>query len=120
MKGYFDENNRPRVDVKVAGMDSRTQVSALIDTGFEGSLMLSLPSALAIGLKLVGVVPIELADGSIRKEFVFEGSVVFGKRTIPVEIFLTTGEDLLGTALLQKHMLTIDFPRRRATITPSS
>lgn len=38
-------------------------MSAPIDTGFEEARMLLLPDVVSTGLKLVGVVPVELADG---------------------------------------------------------
>jgi clan AA aspartic protease len=120
MRSYFDENGKPRLEIKVVGLDNQIRVSALIDTGFDGTLMLSLTEALSIGLKLSGVMPVELADGSIKKEFVFEGKVIFDKQPMPVEIFLTTSdESLVGTALLCQHKLTIDFLRRKVAITPS-
>jgi predicted aspartyl protease len=120
MKSYFDADDKPKVDVKVVGLDGQIEVPALIDTGFDGTLMLSLPKALSIGLKLSTVIPIELADGSIKNEYVFEGKVILGQEIVPVEIFLTTSdESLVGTALLCHHKLTIDFLRRAVVITPS-
>ena len=121
MKAYFDEDNKPKVDIAVDGLDETVEIAASIDTGFTGYLMLSLPSALSIGLKLINVLPIELADGSIKKEFVFNGTVLFGKKKIPVEILLTSSEEsLLGAALLQKHKLIVDYHRRTVEITPST
>ena len=120
-RAYFDEKNRPKIVVTVIGLDETVDVAASIDTGFTGYLMLSLPSALSIGLKLINVLPIELADGSVKKEFVFDGSVVFGKKKTPVEILLTSSEEsLLGTALLQEHKLTVDYPNRTVEITSSA
>ena len=82
--------------------------------------MLSLTDALAIGLKLSGVGRFELADGSVKQEYVFAGSVMLGGKSIPIEIPLTTAEEsLLGTELLQQNRLTIDFPRRNVSITKS-
>ncbi len=121
MKCYFDEHNKPKVDVTVVGLDAQTEIAASIDTGFDGALMMSLPKALSIGLKLADVLPVELADGSIKNEYVFAGSAILGDKKIPVDILLTnSGESLLGMALLEEHRLTIDFYLRTVTITPSS
>jgi predicted aspartyl protease len=53
---------------------------------------------------------LELADGSIKKEFVFEAKVVFDGETIPVDVLLSASSDenLAGTALLQNQSLMID------------
>lgn len=120
MKCYFDENGNPKVDVTVIGLDKEVRVSALIDTGSQVQFMLSLEQAVSIGLKLVAVTTIELADGSVKKEHVFGGaSVVLGRQKIPVEIMLTPGESLLGISLLKQHLLTIDFSHNRITLAPS-
>ncbi len=87
MKCYFDEHNKPKVDVTVVGLDAQTEIAASIDTGFDGALMMSLPKALSIGLKLADVLPVELADGSIKNEYVFAGSAILGDKKIPVVFF---------------------------------
>ena len=121
MKAYFDEDNKLKVDIAVVGLDETVEVTASIDTGFNGYLMLSLPLALSIGLKLINVLPIGFADTSIQNKFVFDGTVLFGKKKMAVEILLTSSEEsLLGTALLQEHKLTVDWPRRTIEIIPST
>lgn len=120
MKAYFDLQHTPRVDLTVLGLDGGVEVSAAIDTGFEGALMLALPLALAIGLKLASVIPIALADGSIRHAYVFEGQAVLDDGLVPVDILLNAGEEsLIGTALLKDRQLIIDFAHRRVRIAPS-
>lgn len=118
MKGYF-EDGKPKIELTVFGLDNKISVPALIDTGFNGALMLSLPAALQIGLRLSNILPVELADGSIKKEFVFEAKVMLDGETLPVDILLTSSEEsLLGTALLRDRSLTIDFSNQLITITP--
>lgn len=120
MRSYFDDEGKPKIDIKVVGLDNQIETSALIDTGFDGGLMLSLTDALSIGLKLITVVPVELADGSVKKEYVFEGQVILEKEPLPVEIFLTaSGESLVGTGLLRRHKLTMDFLRQEIVISRS-
>ena len=109
MKGYFS-NGKPTVELTVVGLDDKIKITALVDTGFDGALMLSLPTALQIGLRLSNMVQVELADGSIKKEFVFEAKAVLDGETIPVDVLLTSSdENLIGTALLQNQSLIIDF-----------
>jgi clan AA aspartic protease len=112
MKCYFEEG-KPKIELTVLGLDDKITVPALIDTGFNGALMLSLPAALQIGLRLSNILPVELADGSIKKEFVFEAKVMLDGETLPVDILLTSSEEsLLGTALLRDRSLTMDFSRQ--------
>jgi len=85
--------------------------------GERAMLMLSLPAALQIGLRLSNVVQVELADGSIKKEFVFEAKAVLDRETIPVNVLLTSSdENLVGTALLQNRTLMIDFKNQLITL----
>jgi len=118
MRCFFSDG-KPKIELTVIGLDDKIKVSALVDTGFDGALMLSLPAALQIGLRLSNMVQVELADGSIKKEFVFEAKVIFDGETRPIEILLTSSEEhLLGTALLQDRSLTMDFGRQILTLNP--
>ncbi len=120
MKGFFSDG-KPKIELTVLGLDDKIQVSALVDTGFDGALMLSLPAALQIGLRLSNMVQVELADGSIKKEFVFEAKVVLNEETVPVDVLLTSSEEnLVGTALLQNQTLLIDFKSQIITLDLSS
>src|SRR5688572_24879564 len=119
MKGFFLDG-KPKIELTVIGLDNKITVPALIDTGFDGALMLSLPAALQIGLRLSNMVQVELADGSIKKEFVLEAKVVLDRETVPVDVLLTSSDDsLAGTALLQNQSLLIDFKRQIITLDSS-
>ncbi len=116
MRGFFSDG-KPKIELTVTGLDAKIKVSALIDTGFDGALMLSLPAALQIGLRLSNMVQVELADGSIKKEFVFEAKVVLDEETVPVDVLLTSSdESLVGTALLQNQSLMIDFKHQTISL----
>jgi clan AA aspartic protease len=116
MRGFFSDG-KPKIELTVTGLDDKIKVAALVDTGFDGALMLSLPAALQIGLRLSNMVQVELADGSIKKEFVFEAKVVLDEETVPVDVLLTSSdESLVGTALLQNQSLIIDFKNQIITL----
>ena len=116
MRGFYSDG-KPKIELTVTGLDAKIKVSALIDTGFDGALMLSLPAALQIGLRLSNMVQVELADGSIKKEFVFEAKVVLDEETVPVDVLLTSSdESLVGTALLQNQSLMIDFKHQTISL----
>jgi len=93
------------------GSRTRVPITAIIDTGFEGSICLPTVLAVRLGLELTGQTEVELADGTIRRQLVFGGSVHLLGETREVAIYLTDSDDaLLGTALLDGCRLTIDFP----------
>ena len=116
MKGFFSDG-KPKIELTVIGLDNKIKVPALIDTGFDGALMLSLPAALQIGLRLSNMVQVELADGSIKNEFVFEAKVMLDGEAIPVDVLLTSSdENLVGTSLLQNQNMMIDFKNQIITL----
>jgi len=119
MRGFFSDG-KPKIELTVIGLDDKIKVAALVDTGFDGALMLSLPAALQIGLRLSNMIQVELADGSIKKEFVFEAKVILDGETVPADVLLTSSdESLAGTALLQNQSLMIDFKRQIITLDSS-
>jgi len=80
---------------------------------------LCIPVALAVdlGLQLVNVTKVELADGRITEELVFAGEVQMGDTPTRVEIYLTkSNESLIGTRLLTNNTLKIDFRSSELTI----
>jgi predicted aspartyl protease len=96
MRGFFLDG-KPKIELTITGLDNKIKVPALVDTGFDGALMLSLPAALQIGLRLSNMIQVELADGSIKKEFVFEAKVTLDRETVPVDVLLTSSdENLIG------------------------
>lgn len=98
-------------------MDSKINVPALIDTGFDGYLALPISTAMSLGLKLIDTVIITLADGSTRQELVFGGKVKIGDESKISYILLTAGETaLVGTQLLKDFTLSIDFPDREISL----
>lgn len=114
IKGYFDNSGNPRLNIEVSGIDKQTNLSALIDTGFNGDLSLPVPIAISLGLKLIYSTEVILADGSTKSELLFAGGVMLAGKTTEAYIFLTGGEDaLIGTNLLKKYTLKIDFAQQK-------
>jgi len=113
MKGYIDEYGQPMISISVNGLS----IDAVVDTGFDSELCLPVQLAIRLGLKLKDVTMFELADGTIKREPVFFGSVKFGKETKDVGIILTESEDaLIGTGMLSEYVLRIDFIRKEIEI----
>jgi clan AA aspartic protease len=101
----------PTFDLEVIGSRTRVSITAIIDTGFDGSICLPTVLAVRLGLELTGQTEVELADGTVTRQLVFAGSAHLLGKTREVAIYLTDSDDaLLGTALLADCRLTIDFP----------
>jgi predicted aspartyl protease len=83
----------PTFDVAVMGSRARIPITAVIDTGFEGYVCLPTGVAVRLGLELVGEADVELADGSVKSQLVFSGSVHFLGQTREVHIYLTNSDD---------------------------
>lgn len=92
-------------------------VECLIDTGFNGSLVLPRAEAVRLGLTVLGRVPIigvgrarSIADiAELEVEWLGEGRAV--------EVIISEGDDsLLGTGLLDGSRLVIDYNAHSATV----
>src|SRR5437773_15344 len=100
----------PTISVEVAGTRQSTQFEAIIDTGFDGDICIPIDAAVTLGLELVGIDDVELADGSHRRELTFSGFAKLLEEKREVAISLTEGEEaLVGTRLLSGCHLSIDF-----------
>ena len=110
VKGFIDEHGNPLIEVEVGGRKETTNVLTLVDSGFDGELCLPIEVAIPLGLELSGIQTIELADGSVKRELVFVGSVRWEGRPRSVRISLTTSEKaIIGRELVLNRKLIIDF-----------
>lgn len=120
MRGYFDNEGRPRITASLFGSRAETTMEPLIDTGFDGALSIPIPLAIPLGLELHGWASYELADGTVRHDLTFQGIVHLGEETRRAEIILTEAEDaLLGSELLEGYVLEIDDGNRTVEIRES-
>ena len=99
MDGYIDEYRHPKVVVLV----NEVPIDAVVDTGFDGDLCLPIQVAIQLGLNLCGIIEVELADGTERRELVFTGEAKLGDKKREVGIMLTELEEgLLGTQMFSR------------------
>ena|SRR6266446_5737209 len=111
VKGQFDSHRQPFLPIELAGLHGTITLQALVDTGFDGDLCVPLAMAMTIGLELKDADYVELADGSIRRELIFRGTVRVGD-LLPKEgeIVLTDSEQpLVGAGLFEGLRLEIDY-----------
>ncbi|MBF0571368.1 MAG: hypothetical protein HQL12_05800 [Candidatus Omnitrophica bacterium] len=113
MHGHIDNKNQLWVPITVAGNQGRKEVTALIDTGFTGELLLPLHIAVPLGLKLAGASSCKLGDGSISKQMLFSASITWGTQTRDITVNVIDVEDaLIGGGLLHGYVLTVDFQQK--------
>jgi len=120
MNGYFDIDGHPQISVILKGLTNQPlSVPCLIDSGFDGFLVLPQSTAIRLGLPLFGTTYVELADGSKRNELLYLCGVSFGdeERMIPVSLSNSSAA-LLGTKMLDGKRLLINFKNRTVKITP--
>jgi len=108
--GFVDQYGHPLVELEVRGFKKEEKVLALIDSGFDGELCLPIELVIPLGLELCGIEAIELADGSIKKELVFAGTIKWEKKFRDVKVWLTSADQaLIGRELMIERLLAIDF-----------
>ncbi|MEK6868390.1 MAG: aspartyl protease family protein [Nanoarchaeota archaeon] len=90
--------------IKVNGKE----IEALIDTGFNGSLMLPLDEVQKSNLKRVGKAQYTMADGTVSESLIFMAEIEWfnGRKKVPV-ISSASEFPLIGMELLFYTKLTI-------------
>ncbi|MDO8452000.1 MAG: hypothetical protein Q7S76_03980 [bacterium] len=117
LTGRIDEKNQLWVSMTVGGLHSKQIIEALIDTGFNGELLLPLQIAIPLGLQLAGAASYRLADGSISQQMLFTANIGWGTTNRPTTVsVVNSGTALIGGGLLHGYVLLVDFKKRQLTI----
>lgn len=106
ISGIVTEDGVPLVILRLDDEDW----AAIIDTGFNGSL--ELPASLSTRLKTesLGFIDAELAAGVTIREELFEVQIDFDGEPVAAQVtFADVQFVLVGTRLLARHRLEIDF-----------
>ena len=115
--GSIDDLGRPLVRLRLPrGLDD---LLAIVDPGFNGELMMSLAVAQSLGLTLDDdLVPIELGTGAIERVYTCQLDVLWLEQDLRVRVLVSRSWPapkpdapvaLIGTALLRRHLLLVDF-----------
>ncbi len=114
-------SHEPSVPARISGgrlvIGGPQRIRLVVDTGFTGAI--ALPPSLLRRLRLdeVGAEPYILADGSAVVASVYEGAVVLGGKTCPVEIISSEGDPLLGMQFIEDVASSLVInPRRREVV----
>lgn len=96
-------------------------IDCLIDTGFDGALVLPRSEASRLNLTILGRVPI-IGVGRVRAiADIAELEVEWLGETMAVEVIISDGDDsLLGTQLLDGSRLLVDYINYTVTISDES
>lgn len=109
------EDSRALVEIEFA---SGQHVEVAVDTGFTGEISLKLDTVLRLGLAgPIGVQTYQLADGSQVNYPVYRGSLRWFGQPIDTSIVVSlVGDELLGMAMLQECVLTVDGPAATVSV----
>ena len=107
LTGMVTDDGVPQLLLTVAGQ----QWPAIIDTGFNGELELPDHLRSAVNAQFIGRIHVALGGGQHIEEDVYLADFPFDGETLLAEATFVPGQEiLLGTHLLRRYRLTIDFP----------
>ncbi len=112
--GYFNLNNEPVVELDLGS----SRIEVLVDTGFNGSLIVPSKIANRLDLKFEG--PEEFQTANVEMVLADAGSVEVNWLGDVIRVAIAAHKDfkeaLLGGHMLRNCRLTIDYGRRSVTI----
>lgn len=107
------ENGRAIIPVEIEGTSAFTKVPVLLDTGFNGELMLASQTIASLGLNYEGTEGFFVATGDYVNTNFFSAFVHwFGKRRLTGVLATEGNQSLLGMDLLADCLITINVPDR--------
>ena len=117
MKGYLSPNNEPCISITLLGNPRSQKVPAIIDTGFNGYLAVPKQIIASHRWELIGSEKYEVATGQLETFDVYLGKILWNKKWVLVYALVTNSKDILiGTKLLKRSILTINFPLKKLHI----
>jgi clan AA aspartic protease len=103
--------------VVLRAFPTKRKFSVIIDTGFSGELCLPTNIIRTLGFERVGRETYTLADGQPVHADVHKAEILWFNLRRSVEVIaLNNPQGLLGTQLLQKCTLTVQFRKRKVSI----
>ena len=115
--GYFNLNNEPVVELDLGS----SRIEVLVDTGFNGSLIVPSKIANRLDLKFEGPEEFQSVTGEMFLADAYSVEVDWIGRRIRVAVAASkhVNEAILGGHMLKDCRLTIDYGRRLVAITGS-
>lgn len=117
IEGHVTDNVDPVVEIGLVDGESFLKIPVVVDRGFSGALCLSARYLGDLRFHYVYWRTTELADGTMIREDVFRGEIVFDGEMQSIDFTLTDSFDsLLGAELLKDRTLYIDYPAQTVRI----
>lgn len=114
IEGQINEHGTPLIPLRLADRDWM----AIVDTGFNDGLELPAVLAGVLDAESLGDVESRLAAGIVVTEEVFLVELDFdGHHEFTPSTFAAVDHVLLGTRLMRRHRLEIDFPKATVRLT---
>ena len=108
IRGLVDANLQARVGLRVRGPSgAELDLDAVVDTGFDDSLILPANTISALGLTLLTNGRAVLADGSVKLFGIFSAEVEWDGVWRSIQVSAVGDETLMGMAMLLHHELRI-------------
>ncbi len=119
MFGQVNQNRESILKLVISGDENcKIAVDAVIDTGFNGDLIVPPEAISELGLKLQGYQKAILGDGTISQFQVCEATVIWDGSRRLVEVNAATSGVLIGMGLLEGYKLEVNtIPNVIVTIT---
>ncbi|MDQ2798639.1 MAG: clan AA aspartic protease [Armatimonadota bacterium] len=108
--GEFTAFGQARIAAAIGSADGeKVEVSAVIDTGFMGALMLPRSLAAQLALPQIEQEILVMADGSFVRFAVHEAVISWQEEERTVAAHVSDGDALIGVELLRGSIGTIEF-----------
>ena len=115
ISGRVNSHDEPEIPLTLILGGRAVQQRAIIDTGFNGYL--SVPLSLTKGWYFFGHEEYEIATGETVDQRVYLGKILWDGRLQDVYAVTSRARDILiGTKLLRRNRLSIDFPKRKVIL----
>lgn len=106
LQGWWDSNLSPHIEVSTPQGES---LDLIVDSGFNGELILPEPWVRKLGFKRRGSIEIELANGSGVRMTTYRGTILwFGQRKTVTVQMTKSNEGLLGTEMFRGGTVELD------------
>lgn len=112
----IDNENQIRVETTIKGLYKSTTYGAIIDTGFSGSIVLPLVTAVDLGLEKIGAGNVTLADGSMKTLPMFLCKVTIAGITQDADTLVMGNDVLIGMNIIDAFNININGPKQQVKI----
>jgi clan AA aspartic protease len=109
MTGIVNAVLEATLPLQVYGLNSQAEVTAVIDTGYNGTLTLPFALITTLALTRLASRSVTLGDASRRVLDFYEAEVDWDGQRQSIPVLCVEGDPLIGTALLKGYKMDADF-----------